>query len=204
MNNAPRLTLRNKEETKKYNQVLVAIGGNIHGQKDSTSEEVEAAIYEISQSWVEVTRKSRLYRTPCYPPGSGPDFVNAALACCSDAPAEAILELLHQIESRAGRTRTKRWGPRVLDLDLLAVGSHVCPNLHQYLHWSGLNLQDQMRLAPQELILPHPRLHERAFVLVPLKDVAPDWRHPVLGQTVAEMHAALDPADLVEIKPISQ
>ncbi|NBB98243.1 MAG: 2-amino-4-hydroxy-6-hydroxymethyldihydropteridine diphosphokinase, partial [Alphaproteobacteria bacterium] len=59
------------------------------------------------------------------------------------------------------------------------------------------------RLAPDRLILPHPRLHERGFVLVPLMDVAPDWRHPVLGQTVRQMHAALDPADLSEIHPVA-
>lgn len=92
----------------------------------------------------------------------------------------------------------------MLDLDLLAVGDLICPDIARYRDWAGLGLQDQMRLAPGELILPHPRMHERAFVLVPLMDIAPDWRHPVLGKTVAEMHAALDPADLAEIWPVSQ
>ena len=184
--------------------MLIAMGGNIQGQKDSTLEQVTTAVCEISQSLSAVVSKSRVYRTPCFPAGAGPDFVNAAVMCESDQPAEAILKILHDIESQAGRRREQRWGPRVLDLDLLAVGDQICPDLAGYQYWAGLDLKDQMRLAPQELILPHPRLHERAFVLVPLMDIAPDWRHPVLGRTVAQMHAALDPADLAEIRPISQ
>jgi 2-amino-4-hydroxy-6-hydroxymethyldihydropteridine diphosphokinase len=196
--------MRNNDSIGNCNPVIIAIGGNLQGQKDSTLEQVKSAIYEISQSLGGVVGKSGVYQTPCFPPGAGPDFVNAAITCESDMPAEAILKVLHDIESRAGRTRTQRWGPRVLDLDLLAVGDQICPDLASYRHWAGLGPAEQMRLAPQELILPHPRLHERAFVLVPLMDVAPDWCHPVLGKTVAQMHAALDPADLAEIRPISQ
>jgi 2-amino-4-hydroxy-6-hydroxymethyldihydropteridine diphosphokinase len=196
--------MRHKDTQGKCNQVLVAIGGNLMGQKDSPLGEVEAAICEISQSGVEVAAKSRVFRTPCFPAGAGPDFVNAALLCVTDLPAPAILQTLHDIERRAGRVRARRWGPRILDLDLLAVGAQICPDLKRYRQWAGLELAEQMRLAPDELILPHPRLHERAFVLVPLMDIAPDWCHPVLGKTVAELHAALDPADLAEIRPISQ
>ena len=196
--------MRNIDEVGNCNRVLIALGGNIKGQKDSPLEQVTAAVSEISQSGVEVERKSKVYRTPCFPLGAGPDFVNAALLCVTNLSPKQIMKILHDIEGRAGRLRVQRWEPRVLDLDLLAVGDLVCPDLDSYRLWAGLELQDQMRLAPGELILPHPRMHERAFVLVPLMDVAPDWRHPVLGRTVAEMHAALDPADLAEIRPISQ
>ncbi|TDW35404.1 2-amino-4-hydroxy-6-hydroxymethyldihydropteridine diphosphokinase [Roseinatronobacter bogoriensis] len=196
--------MRNNDNIENCNPVMIAIGGNLHGQKDSTLEQVGSAICEISHKIDEVVGKSKVYRTPCFPPGAGPDFVNAAVICESDKPAEAILNILHEIELQAGRKREQRWGPRVLDLDLLAVGDQICPDLAGYQHWAGLHLEDQMRLAPKELILPHPRMHERAFVLVPLMDIAPDWRHPVVGKTVAQMHAALDPADLAEIRPISQ
>lgn len=196
--------MRNIDESKDYNWVLIALGGNLIGEKDSPLEYIHDAICEFSQSDVEVEAQSRVYRTPCFPAGAGPDFVNAAIACVTDLPPASIMRTLHEIESRAGRTRLQRWEPRVLDLDLLAVGDLICPDIARYRDWAGLDLQDQMRLAPGELILPHPRMHERAFVLVPLMDIAPDWRHPVLGKTVAEMHAALDPADLAEIWPVSQ
>ena len=69
-------------------------------------------------------------------------------------------------------------------------------------HWRDLAPADQSRLAPTTLILPHPRLQDRAFVLVPMADIAPDWRHPVLGLTVTEMLARLDPADIRAVTPL--
>ena len=196
--------MRNIDEVRNCNRVLIALGGNIKGQKDSPLEQVSAAMCEISQSGVEVNAISRIYCTPSFPAGAGPDFVNAALSCVTDLPPVAVMQMLHDIEARAGRTRMQRWEPRILDLDLLAVGDMVCPDKQHFLQWAGLDMEDQKHLTPSELILPHPRLHERAFVLVPLMDIAPEWRHPVLGKTVAEMHAALDPADLDQIRPVSQ
>ncbi len=185
------------------NQVLIALGGNLTGQKDSPFEELTDAIAQISRSELKVIRQSRIYRTPCFPAGAGPDFVNAAVLCESEHTPAAILQILHQIEARAGRERKTRWGPRVIDLDLLAVGDLVLPDHDSYARWAGLPLEQQMQEAPDDLILPHPRLHQRAFVLVPLMDIAPDWRHPVLQKTVAEMFAALEPALLADIVPIS-
>ena len=196
--------MRNIDEVKNCNHVLIALGGNIKGQKDSPLEQVNAAICEISQSGVEVEAKSKVYRTPSFPLGSGPDFVNAVLLCVTDLSPVMVLKVLHDIEARAGRTREQRWEPRVLDLDLLAVNDLISPDIETFRFWADLDLHDQKKMAPEELILPHPRLHERAFVLVPMMDVAPDWRHPVLGLTVAEMHAALDPAEYAEIIPVSQ
>lgn len=101
-----------------------------------------------------------------------------------------------------GRERGTRWGQRTLDLDLLAMGDLVLPDAQVYAHWRDLPLEDQARRAPEQLILPHPRLQDRAFVLVPLSDVAPDWRHPVLGRTVLEMRDALSPEALAEVRRI--
>lgn len=101
-----------------------------------------------------------------------------------------------------GRVRTKRWGQRVIDLDLLAAGDRVLPDARTFAHWRDLPLEAQLVSAPDQLILPHPRLQDRSFVLVPLAEIAPDWVHPILNKTVQQLKDALDPADLAQIKPI--
>ncbi len=101
-----------------------------------------------------------------------------------------------------GRQRLRRWGQRVIDLDLLAMGDAILPDRASVEHWMDLPFEQQKELAPERLILPHPRLHERGFVLVPLAEVAPEWVHPITGQTVLQMRDALDPAILAEIRPI--
>ena len=113
-----------------------------------------------------------------------------------------MIAILHEIESRFGRTRDVRWGRRTLDLDLLATGDAVIPDAKTHAQWRDLPLEQQMRETPKELILPHPRIHERAFVLVPLADVAPDWRHPIFGKTVLEMRDALPKEALDELVPL--
>lgn len=195
--------MRHRHTAEKCNLVLVALGGNMNGQMDSPIAQVDSAIDQVFQAGLGLERVSRMWRTPAFPAGSGPDFVNAALACVTDLAPKRILDKLHAIEKRAGRVRGARWAARVIDLDLLAVGDHVLPDRDQYHHWAGLPLARQMECTPDELVLPHPRMQDRAFVLVPLMDIAPDWRHPVSGRTVAEMHADLSPDDVAQVVPIS-
>ncbi|MBN2760490.1 MAG: 2-amino-4-hydroxy-6-hydroxymethyldihydropteridine diphosphokinase [Rhodobacteraceae bacterium] len=183
--------------------MLLAIGGNLSGHRDSPIGQVQDAIARLEDTLGETLTQSHLYRTPCFPPGAGPDFINAALAFQTERGADIVLPILHQIEGEMGRMREKRWGARVIDIDLLAHGQRVLPDLAGYQHWAGLAPEAQARLAPERLILPHPRLHERAFVLVPLMDIAPDWVHPVLGLSVRQMHAALRPEELAEIVPVT-
>ncbi len=148
-------------------------------------------------------RWSRFYRTPAWPPGSGPDFVNAVLLLWSPLPPARLLERLHAIETRAGRVRGARWGARVLDIDLLASGGRVRPDPATQRDWMRLCPERQAREAPAELVLPHARLQDRAFVLVPLAEVARGWRHPVTGRRVAEMLARLGAADRLQIRAIA-
>ena len=160
------------------------------------------AAREIAGPGTRVVAMSRLFASPCFPPGAGPDYVNAAAVVETDLEPAALLRHLHEIEARFGRERVQRWGQRTLDLDLLACGDLVLPDAATQDHWRNLPPEVQAREAPDHLILPHPRLQDRAFVLVPLAEVAPDWRHPRLGLTVREMLNRLELADIAAVTPL--
>jgi 2-amino-4-hydroxy-6-hydroxymethyldihydropteridine diphosphokinase len=128
--------------------------------------------------------------------------VNAAARLETTLTPEALLTHLHAVEDMLGRVRKIRWGARTIDLDLIAYGQRIQPDLETFGMWRDMPLEQQMTRAPEELILPHPRLQDRGFVLGPLRDIAPDWRHPVLGQTVTQMFDALPAAERAALKPI--
>ncbi|WP_417625786.1 2-amino-4-hydroxy-6-hydroxymethyldihydropteridine diphosphokinase [Pararhodobacter aggregans] len=181
---------------------LVALGSNATEREHSNAELLKQAVAEIKAEGLATRRLSRLFSTPAFPAGAGPDFVNGALVVESPLSPEEVLAVLHRVEASMGRVRRERWGQRVIDLDLLASGERVLPDQAALRDWMALPLDEQMRRAPDRLILPHPRMHERGFVLVPLADVAPDWVHPLTGQSVRAMLAALDPAEIAAIRPI--
>jgi 2-amino-4-hydroxy-6-hydroxymethyldihydropteridine diphosphokinase len=158
---------------------------------------VSTAISQISASLGPITGKSRLYVTPCFPAGAGPDFINAVIILSTMLTAGKVLESLHNIEADFGRERTLRWGQRTLDLDLLCLGATVLPDPATQTTWRHLSPDAQANRAPDQLILPHPRIQDRAFVLVPMAEVAPNWVHPVLGQTTVQMLRAL-PQDAID------
>lgn len=148
----------------------------------------------MSEAELEVLRVSHWYRTPSYPKGGGSDFLNGAVAVETNRDPQDILAVLSGIELQLGRVRKKRWGARLVDLDVIAVGDLVLPDLDEQTRWRQLLPKDQLELTPGELILPHPRLQDRNFVLYPMRDVVPDWVHPVTGLSIDAMLAAL-PAD---------
>jgi 2-amino-4-hydroxy-6-hydroxymethyldihydropteridine diphosphokinase len=120
----------------------------------------------------------------------------------SEDDLASILARLHAVEARFGRKRAQRWGMRTLDIDLLAMGDSVLPDAATQDRWRLLPSEAQIGSTPDQLILPHPRMQDRAFVLVPLADVAPDWVHPRTGLSVRQMLAALPAEDRDAVTPL--
>jgi 2-amino-4-hydroxy-6-hydroxymethyldihydropteridine diphosphokinase len=156
--------------------IVIGLGANLSQPRYGGPQGAcEAALEALRAAGVAVLRRSRWYRSAPVPASDQPWFVNAVAELETGLSAPELLDLLHRIEWQMGRERRIRDEARVIDLDLLIYGDTV----------SG----------PGETpVLPHPRLAERAFVVLPLAELAPDWRHPQTGQGLAEMVRAL-PAD---------
>lgn len=157
---------------------LIALGSNRrHGRHGAPAGVVGAAVAALAAAGQPVVRCSRIHATAPLGPG-GRTYANAVVEVASQLAAPELLALLKSIEAAFGRRGGRHWGARVLDLDLIGHGDAVLPSRPGWRTARGLTL-------------PHPRLHQRAFVLDPLIEVAPDWRHPVLGATARQLHARL-------------
>jgi 2-amino-4-hydroxy-6-hydroxymethyldihydropteridine diphosphokinase len=153
--------------------ILIGLGANLPSALGPPQATLEAALAALEKRGVVVLARSPWYRSAPVPASDQPWYVNAVASIATALGPVELLALLHQVEARIGRERRTRNEPRAVDLDIL--------------DYDGLVRTD----AP---MLPHPRMQARGFVLLPLRDVAPGWRHPVSGAGLAELIAAL-PAD---------
>ncbi|MDE2384272.1 MAG: 2-amino-4-hydroxy-6-hydroxymethyldihydropteridine diphosphokinase [Alphaproteobacteria bacterium] len=156
--------------------ILVALGSNLSGPWGTPRETVLRALEELNRFPLRCVKASGLMATKPFGVTNQPDFINAVALVETALPPESLLRKLHMIEKAAGRKRRRRWGPRTLDLDLIAYH----------------DLRRRQRgLVQKALVIPHPGIAARDFVLKPLAEVAPLWKHPQSRQTAAQMLAAL-------------
>jgi 2-amino-4-hydroxy-6-hydroxymethyldihydropteridine diphosphokinase len=165
--------------------ILVALGANLPTPEGTppaaTLRRAAAALAALPG--LRPVALSRLWDSAAVPPSAQPRFVNAVMALEGSVDPDALLAALHGIEARFRRVRGEANAARTLDLDLIDANGAI-------------------RTGP--LVLPHPRAAERAFVLLPLADVAPTWRHPVTGEGVDALIAALDPAARAACRPLDE
>ena len=160
-------------------QVFLSLGTNI----DQRYHNLRQALSVLSDI-VTVTAVSAVYETAPWGMTDQPSFLNACLGGHSEHSPQPLLAAIKQLERTLGRTPTVKWGPRLIDIDIL--------------------LYDQACIDDETLTIPHPFLHERAFVLIPLCDIAADVTHPRLGKTISALATAVDKDGIVRYeKPLA-
>jgi len=180
---APAENKGNQQDVTGTGPILIGLGANlpspVHGSPVAT---LEAALRHLRQKGIGLLARSRWWESAPVPVSEEPWYVNGVAEIATTLDPEALLALLHDIEAEFGRARPYLNAPRVLDLDLLAYG-------------------DVTREGPRPPLLPHPRLAQRGFVLLPLAELRPEWRHPLTGRSLPEMIAALPGSQIVRVLP---
>jgi 2-amino-4-hydroxy-6-hydroxymethyldihydropteridine diphosphokinase len=148
--------------------ILLGLGANLPSRAGPPAAALRAALDALSEKDVQVLAVSRFFAAPAWPDPRDPEFVNAAAEIATKLNPGDLLKRLHAVEERFGRIRSAPNAPRTLDLDIL-------------------DFEGRIESGPP--ILPHPRLSDRVFVLVPLLDIAPAWRHPATGRSIGDMLA---------------
>jgi 2-amino-4-hydroxy-6-hydroxymethyldihydropteridine diphosphokinase len=154
--------------------ILIALGANLPSSAGAPAATLRKALSHLEERGVKILSVSSFYETPAWPDPAQPPFINAVASINTALQPVELLTLLHGVETDFGRLRSATNAPRSLDIDLL--------------DYDG-------RIVTEGVILPHPRMRQRSFVLVPLAEVAPDWRHPVSGEIAANLLATLPDRD---------
>lgn len=171
------------------NKIIIALGANLPGSCGGPMATLRAALDAMPSFGIRVVNVAPFYRTPALADYVQPDYVNSVAEIEAADPPEALLQKLHRVESLFGRVRRDRWAPRVIDIDLLDYRGLVTPGR------SG-----RSGVAGMPIALPHPGISGRGFVLVPLREVAPGWRHPVSGESVERLLGSLPRGELARIR----
>jgi 2-amino-4-hydroxy-6-hydroxymethyldihydropteridine diphosphokinase len=151
--------------------IVIALGSNLAGEHGSSEALLEAALAKFPEAGLKILKRSSWWRSAAWPDPNGPEYRNGVALVEADAGPHEVLAALLAIERGFGRVRGAPNEARTLDLDLIAHGRTVSET--------------------RDLTLPHPRAHERRFVMGPLAEIAPDWRHPTLGRTADDLAAAV-------------
>tara|TARA_B100001939_G_scaffold347975_1_gene371735 strand:- start:3893 stop:4444 length:552 start_codon:yes stop_codon:yes gene_type:complete len=168
--------------------ILIGLGSNLVSEVYGSPKNIlEEALRCLGKRGVRVINVSPFYETEPVPRSDQPWFVNAVAQLHTELSCDALLAVLHDIEREMGRVRKIRWEARIIDLDLLAYHDLVMPSLAIWTNTAAETGPSVMMTG--QIFVPHPRLHQRRFVLLPLQDVAADWRHPVFRQTAEELLA---------------
>lgn len=162
--------------------ILIGVGGNLDSPRWGTPRDtLSAALGALEGEGIGLLARSAWYRSAPVPLSDQPWFLNAVVSAATELGPHDLLAVMQTIEARFGRVRTTPNAARVLDLDLLD--------------------HDGQQLTSRDLILPHPRLHRRRFVLAPIAEIAPGWRHPALRLTAQELLAGLGHDQPIERLP---
>ena len=162
--------------------ILIGIGGNLESaQFGPPRDTLTAALAALKEKRIRILTRSGWYRTEPVPRSDQPWFVNAVVSLATELGAKDLLNALQATERQFGRVRGEPNAPRILDLDILDYQGEV--------------------MDTTSLVLPHPRLHERRFVLIPIAEIAPDWRHPILELAAAQLLARLSSEQQIERIP---
>ena len=177
--------------------IYIGVGSNLSSERHGSSMAICQAAVDCLSAYGQVVSCSPWYESAPVPVSDQPWFVNGVVCYQTALEPLDLLERLHAVEARFGRMRHQRNEARILDLDLLAYDDWVVPSVCKQVR------QDDKKKADTRLnglAIPHPRMHQRAFVLLPLRDIAPDWTHPVTGQSIGHLIESLP--DGQDIRPI--
>ncbi len=166
-------------QSRAHGNVLLAFGANSDGPWGAPAETFVRALAELERHGVRLTSVSPLYETEAVGQTRQAPYLNGVALVTTSLPAPALLRRMKQIEARAGRRGGRPWGSRTLDLDIIDYKGRIS-NWHP-------RRRAWRQTGARPLMLPHPRAHERPFVLKPLLDIAPNWRHPTLQRSVREL-----------------
>jgi 2-amino-4-hydroxy-6-hydroxymethyldihydropteridine diphosphokinase len=167
-----------------HQRIFIALGANQAYRSSGPLENLQSALKALESAGITICCTSRAWRSPAWPDPADPPYVNACAEVATDLSAVELMALLHSIEASHGRRRTVKNAPRTLDLDLIDYRGRVLGSA-----------------TDADLVLPHPRAVDRAFVLLPLQDIAPDWRDPVSGMNLDALITRLPRADQSACRP---